>query len=142
MLKMIELIEEYQKYLYIGFIILLIELYSEFHIKNHGRIRNRLKYLISIKSIFNLFYISSFIFIFYYVIFQDKYNNFLNLSKSIFYNVESVFFIILPTIIYSIFSFIINSKEIVNTLTDKFLYNHKVNNFYCFIKFLIYRIIV
>ncbi len=33
MLKMIELIGVYQEYLYIGFIILLIELYSEFHIK-------------------------------------------------------------------------------------------------------------
>lgn len=124
-------------------LILFIEIYSETHLKNYGRFIERIVYLLSIKTLFNLFKISVLI-SFIYVILDFKYFNVLtsfivdNIINIDFNNLVIYF---IPTIIFSFVVILTNSKELFRQLEDYAIENEKLNKLVANLKYVFFRVI-
>ncbi|MEK6484832.1 hypothetical protein [Myroides odoratimimus] len=121
-------------------LILIIELYSETHLKNYGRFIERLVYLFSIKTLFNLFKFSVLISFIYIIIDNVVVNNFVR-TNILSFNDENFLIYLSPTFIFSIFVTRYKSRQLHRQLEDYSIQNEKVNNIIANVKYLIFRVI-
>lgn len=127
----------------ISTIILLIEIYSETHLKNYGTFLQRTVYLFSIKTLFNLLKFSV-LFSFCYVLLKLNrtfLDNNLITNKIINIDFEKVYLYYIPTGIFSICVVFSNSKELFRQLQDFSIKNEKLNQLASNLKYLFFRII-
>ena len=127
----------------ISTIILLIEIYSETHLKNYGTFLQRSVYLFSIKTLFNLLKFSV-LFSFCYILLKLNgtfLDNNLITKKIINIDFENVYLYYIPTGIFSIGVVFSNSKELFKQLQDYSIKNEKLNQLASNFKYLFFRII-
>lgn len=121
-------------------LILFIELYSETHLKNYGRFIERVVYLFSIKTLFNLFKFSILI-SFGYIIANDiEVIDFVE-KNVLTVNLKNGLFYLIPSIIFSILVTLFKSKQLFRQLEDYSIENEKLNNFAAGLKYLMFRLI-
>ena len=124
-------------------LILLIEIYSETHLKNYGTFLERTFYLFSIKTLFNLLKFSC-LFSFCYII--------LNLNKTIIdsklittkiinIDFENILFYYVPSGVFTIIVVFSNSNELFRQLQGYSVRNEKLNQLIANVKYLFFRII-
>lgn len=124
-------------------LILLIEIYSETHLKNYGTFLERTFYLFSIKTLFNLLKFSC-LFSFCYII--------LNLNKTIIdsklittkiikIDFENILFYYVPSVVFTIIVVFSNSNELFRQLQGYSVRNEKLNQLIANVKYLLFRII-
>lgn len=124
-------------------IILFIEIYSEAHLKNYGRFIERIVYLLSIKTLFNLFKFSFLLSSLYVLLNLDKSKilaNFLN-GKIINTDYYNFAFFLFPSGLFSLIVIATNSKELFRQLEDYSINNEKLNKFFANLKYLFFRTI-
>lgn len=124
-------------------IILFIEIYSEAHLKNYGRFIERIVYLLSIKTLFNLFKFSFLLSSLYVLLNLDKskiLSNFLN-GKVINTDYYNFAFFLIPSGLFSLIVIASNSKELFRQLEDYSINNEKLNKFFANLKYLFFRTI-
>ena len=127
----------------VSIIILFIEIYSETHLKNYGRFIERIVYLFSIKTLFNLFKFSVLISSAYVLLDLQK-SNFLSetvKNKIINIDVQNFEIYLIPSAIFSLGFIIMNSKELNRQLEDYSIDNETLNKFFAKIKYLFFRTI-
>lgn len=124
-------------------IILLIEIYSETHIKNYGTFLQRIVYLFSIKTLFNLFKFSC-LFSFCYVLlklnrtFLDT--NLIN-TKLINIDFENILLYYVPSGVFSLGVIFSNSRNLFRQLQGYSIESEKLNQLAANFKYLFFRII-
>lgn len=124
-------------------IILFIEIYSETHLKNYGRFIERIVYLLSIKTLFNLIKFSVLI-SFCYVLLNLKespllYNFIENKVTNI--DFKNWFFYFVPTGVFSLIVILTNSKELFRQLEDYAIENEILNKIFAHLKYIFFRMI-
>ena len=124
-------------------IILFVEIYSETHLKNYGRFIERIVYLLSIKTLFNLLKFSV-LFGFGYVLLNLNESKILSETVSnkvinIDFNNLAIYFI--PTAIFSFLVILTNSKELFRQLEDYSIENETLNKIFANLKYIVFRII-
>jgi hypothetical protein len=124
-------------------IILFIEIYSETHLKNYGRFIERIVYLLSIKTIFNLIKFSVLI-SFCYALLNLKESpllyNFIE-NKVINIDFKNWFFYFVPTGVFSLIVILTNSKELFRQLEDYAIENEILNKIFAHLKYIFFRMI-
>jgi hypothetical protein len=124
-------------------IILFIEIYSETHLKNYGRFIERIVYLLSIKTLFNLIKFSVLI-SFCYVLLNLKespllYNFIENKVTNI--DFKNWFFYFVPTGVFSLIVILTNSKELFRQLEDYAIENEILNKIFAHLKYIFFIMI-
>lgn len=124
-------------------IILFIEIYSETHLRNYGRFIERIVYLLSIKTLFNLIKFSVLI-SFCYVLLNLKespllYNFIENKVTNI--DFKNWFFYFVPTGVFSFIVILTNSKELFRQLEDYAIENEILNKIFAHLKYIFFRMI-
>lgn len=124
-------------------IILFIEIYSETHLKNYGRFIERIVYLFSIKTLFNLIKFSILISFGYVLLNLNKstlLSEFIN-NKIIDIDYKNFPIYFIPTGIFSLLVIFTNSKELFRQLEDYSIDNERINKFFANLKYIFFRII-
>lgn len=118
-------------------IILLIEIYSETHLKNYGTLLQRLIYLFSIKSLFNLFKFSCLLSFFYTLSNQKNLDT--NLINKTLINIDfgNILFYFLPSSMFSIVVILFDK----NGLSRQLIKSKKINKLTANFKYYFFRII-
>lgn len=122
-------------------IILFIEIYSETHLKNYGRFIERIVYLFSIKTLFNLFKFSVLFSTIYVLLNLDKSKFLSEIINDKIINIDTKNFAVyfVPTAVFSIIVIITNSKELFRQLEDYSIDNETLNKFFANIKYIFFR---
>lgn len=127
----------------ISTIVLLIEFYSETHLKNYGALWERTLYLFGIKTIFNLTK-SAMLISFIYVIFELNNTQFSEhfLNNNIFnIKYEKIGWYLLPTGAITILIIFSNSRELFHQLQIWNLQNSRFNQLVANLKYVFFRLI-
>lgn len=124
-------------------VVLLIEFYSETHLKNYGALWERVVYLFGIKTIFNLTK-SAILISFIYVLFKLNQTQFSEqfLNKNLFeIKYENIGWYFLPTGVITILIIFSNSHELFHQLHIWNLQNSRINQLVANIKYVLFRLI-
>lgn len=127
----------------ISAVVFSIEIYSEIHLKNYGTFVERIVYLLSIKTLFNILKFSclySFIYIILDLKFIYQLPELINLNI-ININWRNSYLYFLMPIIYALFTILSNSQELFRQLQGYYIQNEKLNRLVANFKYIIFRFI-
>lgn len=126
----------------ISLIVILIEFYSETHLKNYGALWERIAYLFGLKTIFNLLK-SSILISFIYVFFNLDKTQFSEhfLSENVFnIKYENLVWYFLLTGVITILIIFSNSNELFRQLQIWSIRNNRVNQLISNLKYVLFRL--
>jgi hypothetical protein len=125
----------------LSLIILSIEIYSETHLRNYGRFIERVVYLLSIKTLFNLIKFSVLISFTYVLLDLNKSIIFSNLieKKVIYFDFLNWIYYFLPSGLFSLLVILTNSKELFRQLEDYAIDNELLNKILAHLKYILFR---
>ncbi|MDR6761654.1 hypothetical protein J2Y38_001863 [Flavobacterium sp. 2755] len=124
-------------------IVLLIEIYSETHLKNYGTFLERTNYLFSIKTLFNILKFSS-LFSFCYILLKlDRtiLDSNLITTKIINIDFENILSYYIPSGIFSLCVIFSNSNELFRQFQGYSIRNEKLNQLAANLKYIVFRFI-